>query len=303
MEKAIRYGTERFVLVSTDKALRPTNAMGASKRVAELILQSHFGTDTAMMAVRFGNVVGSSGSVVPLFRKQIALGGPVTVTHPDVTRYFMTIPEACQLILQAGALGTGGEIFILEMGTPVRIMDMARDLIRLSGKEPDRDIEIVLKGLEPGEKLYEELITQGEGIVPSAHEKIMVLRPQSAGRRAQRAERRAHGAEGRAHGAEGRAQRAEGRGQSAWRRGQSAWRRGQSAEGRGQSAEGRGQSAEGSDASTWNGYGDQEGFRRWLTEGLTELYRLADAVDGPGIRKKLKELVPEYEPPDSPFVL
>jgi len=247
MEKAIHYGAERFVLVSTDKAVRPTNAMGASKRVAELIMQSHFGADTAMMAVRFGNVVGSSGSVMPLFRKQIALGGPVTVSHPEVTRYFMTIPEACQLILQTGALGTGGEIFILEMGTPVRIVDMARDLIRLSGKEPDRDIEIVFRGLEPGEKLYEELITQGEGIVPTEHEKIMVLKPQSAER--------------------------------------------------------RGQSAGGEDVGMWDGYGDQEGFRRWLMEGVEELYQLADAVDGPGIRRKLKELVPEYESTDSPFIL
>jgi FlaA1/EpsC-like NDP-sugar epimerase len=150
--------------------------MGASKRICELLLQSHLGNGTAMMSVRFGNVVGSSGSVIPLFREQIEFGGPVTVTHPDVTRYFMTIPEACQLILQAGGLGKGGEIFILQMGTPVRIADMARDLIRLSGKEPDKDIEIKFTGLRPGEKLYEELITYGEGIVPTEHEKIMVLK-------------------------------------------------------------------------------------------------------------------------------
>jgi len=178
MEAAVAHGVDRFVMVSTDKAVRPANVMGASKRVCELLMQTYHGRyDTVMMCVRFGNVIGSSGSVVPLFREQIAHGGPVTVTHPEVTRYFMSIPEACQLVLQAGALGEGGEIFILEMGTPVKIAQMARDIIRLSGKEPDRDIEIVYTGLRPGEKLYEELITEGEGIVPTSHEKIMVLRP------------------------------------------------------------------------------------------------------------------------------
>jgi FlaA1/EpsC-like NDP-sugar epimerase len=176
LENCIKWRVKNFVLVSTDKAVRPTNVMGASKRVCELLLQSHLGNGTALMAVRFGNVVGSSGSVLPLFREQIEQGGPVTVTHPDVTRYFMTIPEASQLILQAGGLGKGGEVFILKMGTPVRIADMARDLIRLSGKEPDRDIKIEYTGLRPGEKLYEELITHGEGIVPTEHEKIMVLK-------------------------------------------------------------------------------------------------------------------------------
>jgi len=176
MELAIAHGVDRFVLVSTDKAVKPTNVMGASKRVAELLLQSFQGKSTKLMAVRFGNVVGSSGSVVPLFRRQIEQGGPVTVTHPEVNRYFMTIPEATQMIMQAGAMGEGGEIFILRMGTPVRIADMARDLIRLSGKEPDRDIKVVFTGLREGEKLYEELITVGEGIVPTGHEKIMVLR-------------------------------------------------------------------------------------------------------------------------------
>ena len=176
MELAAECDVKRFVLVSTDKAVKPTNVMGASKRVAELLLQSFQGNNTKFVAVRFGNVVGSSGSVIPLFRRQIEQGGPVTVTHPDVNRYFMTIPEAAQMIIQAGAMGEGGEVFILKMGTPVKILDMARDLIRLSGKEPDKDIKIVFTGLREGEQLYEELITVGEGIGPTKHEKIMVLR-------------------------------------------------------------------------------------------------------------------------------
>ena len=178
METAVAAGVERFVLVSTDKAVRPTNVMGATKRVTERIMQGLNGRGTLFMAVRFGNVVGSSGSVVPLFQRQIAAGGPVTVTHPEVTRYFMSIAEAAQLILQAGSMGeTGqvGEIFVLDMGVPVRIADMARDLIRLSGKEPDRDVSIVYTGLREGEKLYEELITEGEGIVRTEHDKILVL--------------------------------------------------------------------------------------------------------------------------------
>ncbi len=176
MDVAEEYGVERFVQVSTDKAVRPTSVMGTTKRVAEIFLQSRLPGKTRFMAVRFGNVLGSSGSVIPLFQRQICEGGPVTVTHPDMTRYFMMIPEACQLILQAGAMGEGGEIFILEMGTPVRIDDMARDMIRLCGKVPDQDIQIVYTGLRPGEKLYEELITHGEGIVRTAHDKIMVLK-------------------------------------------------------------------------------------------------------------------------------
>jgi FlaA1/EpsC-like NDP-sugar epimerase len=177
VDLACKYGVGRFVLVSTDKAVRPTNVMGASKRVAELILQSRQGNGTLFMAVRFGNVIGSSGSVLPLFRRQLEHGGPITVTHPHVTRFFMTIHEAAQLILQAGGLGDGGEIFILEMGTPVKISRMAEELVRLSGKEPGKDVDIVFTGLRLGEKLYEELITQGEGIISTRHEKIMVLRP------------------------------------------------------------------------------------------------------------------------------
>lgn len=179
VEVVNQFKTERFVFVSTDKAVRPTNVMGASKRLAEMIIQGQNGcgrSNTRFLTVRFGNVVGSSGSVLPLFKKQISLGGPLTVTHPNVTRYFMTIPEACQLILQAGAMGNGGEIFILDMGTPIKIDDMARDLIRFSGFEPDVDIHIEYIGLRPGEKLHEELITEGEGIIPTSHEKILVLR-------------------------------------------------------------------------------------------------------------------------------
>jgi FlaA1/EpsC-like NDP-sugar epimerase len=179
MEMAVKHHVDRFVMVSTDKAVRPTNVMGASKRVTELIMQCQQGNGTRFMAVRFGNVVGSSGSVIPLFRRQIMQGGPVTVTHPEVNRFFMTIPEASQLILQAGTMGNGGEVFILKMGTPVKIADMARDLIRLSGKEPDVDIKIVYTGLREGEKLYEELITVGEDILPTDHEMVMVLKSNS----------------------------------------------------------------------------------------------------------------------------
>ncbi len=169
---------ERFVLVSTDKAVRPANVMGASKRLAEMIAlnQNFCGIgETRYHAVRFGNVIGSAGSVVPLFQKQIERGGPVTVTHPEATRFFMTIREASQLILQAAAMGEGGEIFILDMGTPVRIVEMARDLIRLSGFEPDVDIKIEFTGLRPGEKLHEELITADERLMPTAHPKIFKL--------------------------------------------------------------------------------------------------------------------------------
>jgi FlaA1/EpsC-like NDP-sugar epimerase len=181
IEAAKKVKVDRFVLVSTDKAVRPTNVMGASKRLAELLVQAQNGcglSNTKFMMVRFGNVVGSVGSVVPLFKRQIEKGGPVTVTHPEMTRYFMTIPEACQLILQAGAMGEGGEIFILDMGVPVKIAEMAEDLIRLSGFKPYEDISIKYIGLRPGEKLKEELIIEGEGIVETSHKKIMVLKGQ-----------------------------------------------------------------------------------------------------------------------------
>jgi FlaA1/EpsC-like NDP-sugar epimerase/lipopolysaccharide/colanic/teichoic acid biosynthesis glycosyltransferase len=176
LDLCARNGVERCVVVSTDKAVRPTSVMGATKRVDEILMQAYaaaFGT--RFMAVRFGNVVGSAGSVIPLFRRQIREGGPLTVTDPEVTRYFMTIPEASRLILQAGAMGRGGEIFILKMGVPVKIAEMARDLIRLSGLKPEEDVQIEYTGLKPGEKLYEELITEGEGIQESRIEEIMVL--------------------------------------------------------------------------------------------------------------------------------
>ncbi|QGG47294.1 polysaccharide biosynthesis protein [Heliorestis convoluta] len=171
---AVEHNAERFVMISTDKAVNPTNAMGASKRFAELIIQ-HYARQakTRFAVVRFGNVLGSRGSVIPIFKKQIAQGGPVTVTHPDMIRYFMTIPEAVTLVLQAGALSEGGEIFVLDMGTPVRITDLATDLIRLSGYEPGKDIEIQYSGIRPGEKLYEELSHSGEELEKTEHGRIM----------------------------------------------------------------------------------------------------------------------------------
>jgi FlaA1/EpsC-like NDP-sugar epimerase len=179
---ACEFKVKKFVMVSSDKAVNPSNVMGASKRIAEKYVQSlqlrsvkeNNGKGTKFITTRFGNVLGSNGSVVPLFSKQIAAGGPVTITHQDIIRYFMTIPEACQLVLEAGSMGKGGEIYIFDMGKPVKIIDLARKMIKLAGFIPDKDIPIKIVGLRPGEKLYEELLNDTSKTIPTYHEKIMI---------------------------------------------------------------------------------------------------------------------------------
>ncbi len=185
-DMSLKYHTDKFVMVSTDKAVNPTNVMGCTKRIAEMYVQSlnnhHKNSDsvsTTYVTTRFGNVLGSNGSVIPLFKKQIAEGGPITVTHPEITRYFMTIPEACQLVLEAGAMGKGGEIFIFDMGDSVKIVDLAKKMIQLSGLTINKDIEIIYTGLREGEKLYEELLTSNEDNLPTHHDKIMIAQVKS----------------------------------------------------------------------------------------------------------------------------
>jgi len=177
VEEACRAGAEAFVFISTDKAINPTSVMGATKRVAEMVVLDAGPNDsTRLMAVRFGNVLGSRGSVLPLFMEQIKRGGPVTVTHPEMQRYFMTTAEAVLLVLQAAAMGQGGEVFVLDMGKPVRVVDLAKELIRFHGLEPDQDIPIVFSGIRPGEKLYEELLTAEEGTDATSHKRVFVAR-------------------------------------------------------------------------------------------------------------------------------
>jgi FlaA1/EpsC-like NDP-sugar epimerase len=172
---ASEFGVTSFIMISTDKAVRPISVMGATKRVSELLLEWLQDGGTQFIAVRFGNVLDSNGSVIPIFKKQIAAGGPVTVTHPDMRRYFMTIPEACQLVLQASAIGVGGQIYVLNMGRPVRIVDLARNMIELAGLKPDVDIKIEFTGIRPGEKLYEELTSMLDDTVPTDHEQVRIF--------------------------------------------------------------------------------------------------------------------------------
>jgi FlaA1/EpsC-like NDP-sugar epimerase len=179
---SIKYHVERFVMVSTDKAVNPTNVMGASKRLAEMYVQGLSASKeniTRFITTRFGNVLGSNGSVILRFKDQIEKGGPVTVTHPNITRYFMTIPEACQLVLEAGSMGNGGEVFVFDMGSPVKISDLAKKMIRLYGMIPNIDINVTYTGLRPGEKLYEELLTDGENTIKTYHDKIMIAKVKS----------------------------------------------------------------------------------------------------------------------------
>ena len=190
---SILFGVKKFVMISTDKAVNPTNVMGASKRIAEIYTQSLDGQQsiqlidtttgasklvkgTRFITTRFGNVLGSNGSVIPRFRAQIEKGGPLTVTHPDITRYFMTIPEAVQLVLEAGTMGNGGEIYVFDMGKPVKIVDLAKKMIQLAGLKPGKDVEIIYTGLRSGEKLYEELLNDGEKVLPTHHDKINIAR-------------------------------------------------------------------------------------------------------------------------------
>jgi FlaA1/EpsC-like NDP-sugar epimerase len=174
---SVKYNVEKFIMISTDKAVNPTNIMGASKRIAEMYIQSLNNiTPTSFITTRFGNVLGSNGSAIPLFKKQIQQGGPVTITHPEITRYFMTIPEACQLVLEASAMGKGGEVFIFDMGKSIKVVDVAKNMIRLSGFEVGKDIQIKYIGLRPGEKLYEELLCDKENTLPTYHPKIMIAK-------------------------------------------------------------------------------------------------------------------------------